>query len=271
MSSQKEAPIFARNKDVEHIVNAAANYDHYAMGHVADQRLALLITTDVHRDKQRLQNAVDYLNGMEALDAGICLGDMQAGNYAESDGAWYVDTIKQVEKPFFTAIGNHDGGHGNVVAISGTKHQVFKKFIAPLRDCIGIPDLDKTYYAVNFDEYKVTLIILDNYDVTDDRDEAGDFQVSRYVNYLGQAQVDWLIDTLAGVPQDYHVLIARHELPEKGVPKTCSWTNEGYEMDPRISIATSYVVQDIMDAWLKVRISNPKVLPENCTIVGIRK
>lgn len=250
-NQKEEAPILMRNKDVEHIVNAAANLGHYAGAKPVDQRLALLITTDVHCDRKRLKSAVDYLNGMEALDAGICLGDVQSSNFTQNDGVWYTDIVNQASKPFYTVIGNHDGGNSTKASLCGTKKQVFDKFIAPTMERIGIAGLDRTYYAVTFEEYKITLIVLDNYDVPDDREESGDFAISRSVDRIGQEQADWLVDTLMQVPTDHHVLITRHSYPDRVMPIPCTWTipNQQIEDNDRGNL-TCHLVEDIVNAWM---------------------
>lgn len=266
MCQPEVAPVLVRNKDVEHIVNAAANFEIYARGEGADKRFSLLITTDVHRCQQQLQSAVDYLDGMEALDAGICLGDIQGSDYAENDGCWYTDSVNKSEKPFFTAVGNHDGGNSARADISGTKEEVFRKFIAPTRKCMGLPQLDKTYYAINFDEYKITLIVLDNYDVPDDRNEEGNFIVSRSVECIGQEQADWLVSVLAQVPPDYHVLIARHSHPDGGVTTGCSWTTEGRMLTGKINGNMTYnLVPDIVEAWRKGTALEEEYLPQSAS------
>ena len=251
MSQTKEAPIIVRNKDIEHIVNAAANLGHYGGGTVQDLRFALLITTDVHRCRQQIQSAVDYLNGMEALDAGICLGDIQGSNFIENDGTWFTDAVRQAKKPFYTVVGNHDGGNDKRAAISGTKQQVFDKFFAPTLEQIGIPDLKKTYYAVNFDAYRITLIVLDNYDVPDVMGEDGDFAVTRSEEYISQEQADWLVRTLAEVPKDYHVMIARHSFPDSALTIPCSWTEPDRGDLPRSKDGNVMeMVPDIVHAWM---------------------
>ena len=91
--------IFDRNRDIEHIVNAAAGVGRYGFGGTFPKRLALLVATDIHRCQKQLIHAVDYLNGMDALDAGICLGDIQGANFTENDGSWYFMAVNKTEKP----------------------------------------------------------------------------------------------------------------------------------------------------------------------------
>lgn len=247
----REESIFTLNRDVEHIVNAAARYGAYGYGGTLPKRFAMLVTTDIHRCAKQMRRATEYLDGMDALDVGICLGDLQGGNYAESDGTWYTNIISQTEKPFYTVIGNHDGGNSTSAKISATKQEVFTKFILPTREQMGLPELDKTYYAVDFDEYKLTLIVLDNYDVPDERDENGDFLISRGVEMIGQEQADWLVEALGQVPADYHLIIARHNGTGVHIATPCNWTQEelptfGAEGDG----ITTDLVPDLVNAWM---------------------
>lgn len=249
-----EENIITRNRDVEHIVNAAMNLGHYSKGEQVDKFFGLLVMGDVHGcewRQDRIKSMVQYLNYKEGIDAGLMLGDMEGSNFT-SDAKWYTEAVNQAEKPFFTMIGNHDGGNRKVAATNGSKQQVFEKYILPVREKTGIADLDKTYYAVNFDEYKITLIMLDNYMAPDDRDENGDFVYSRGSECLNQAEVDWLIDTLKEVPSDYHVLIARHGYPDEAIKTKCDWSQEYGDIIG--SNETEYgkcnLVPDVVDAWI---------------------
>lgn len=253
MSYHNEGIVAMRNKDVEHIVNAAANVGDYGHGRKLPKRFAMLISADIHRSAKQLHHAIEYLNDMEALDAGICLGDIQGSNYAENDGSWYSMTLKWSQKPFYTAIGNHDGGNSDKQDISGTKQQVFDKLIRPNLKCMGLPTLEKTYYAVNFDAYQITLIVLDDYMVPDDRDENGDFKITRAVECMNQEQLDWLVATLESVPKDYHVLIARHAYPDSGKILKCDWTQAnitGFGGGMPLTYGKSEMVPDIINAWV---------------------
>lgn len=250
MSEKNIAPIIERNKDVEHIVNAAANAGHYGFGKTLDERFALLVTADIHRCRKEIVSAIDYLNGMRALDAGICLGDMQGSNFSENDGTWYTTAVNMSQKPFYTVVGNHDGGNSRKADISATKQQVFDKFFKPTSEQIGIEGLDKTYYSVKFDKYKVALIVLDSYDMPDDRDENGDFVAVRFVECIGHEQIDWLVKELSEIPQDYHVIIARHSFPGETVACKGNWTGD-YTLDKYLKAYVGEVIPDIVNAWMK--------------------
>ncbi len=267
-----EENIITRNRDVEHIVNAAMNLGHYSKGEQVDKFFGLLVMGDVHGcewRQDRIKGMVQYLNYKEGMDAGLMLGDMEGSNFT-SDATWYTEVVNKAEKPFFTMIGNHDGGNRKTAATNGSKQQVFEKYILPVREKTGIADLNKTYYAVNFDEYKITLIMLDNYMAPDDRDENGDFVYSRGSECLNQVEVDWLIETLGAVPPGYHVLIARHGYPDEAIKTKCDWSQEYGDIIG--SNETEYgkcnLVPDVVDAWIHGKALQREYAPldENSTL-----
>ena len=95
--------IVERNKDVEHIMHAACRYGYNTAGRSnVNKQIAILITADIHEDGARLANAVEYLNYYDALDVGLCLGDVQSSNFSENDGTWYTREVLKSKKPFLT-------------------------------------------------------------------------------------------------------------------------------------------------------------------------
>lgn len=250
----QDSNIVTRNKDIELIVNAAARVEKLTpakMGKQMPKRLALLVTTDVHARFRQMQSAIEYLNAMDALDAGICLGDMQCDYFTDNDGSWYTMCLKQSKKPFYTTIGNHDCGLHCKKEFTGTKEQIFERFILKNREFMGMPELQKTYYSVNFDAYQITLIVLDNYMASEARDENGDFIISRSKNCLDQEEVDWLIKTLAEVPQGYHVVIAQHSYMGDAVKVDCIWTHEDREIQKDYGCyGPCELIPDVVNAWV---------------------
>lgn len=265
MSHRAEGIVALRNKDVEHIVNAAANVGDYAYGVTRQKRFAMLVMADIHRCAKQMHHAIEYLNEMDALDAGICLGDIQGSNFAENDGSWYSLALEWAEKPFYTVIGNHDCGNSVKREICATKEEAFNKFIRPNLKHIGIPDLDKTYYSVNFDEYKITLIVLDDYMTPDTLDENGDFRVFHGAECMNQEEIDWLIKTLSEVPEDYHVIIARHSYYDSAKITECSFTqpNSRFANPIHLAYGKCEIVSDIVNAWTKGTALNKVYAPES--------
>lgn len=249
-------PIIAtRNKDIEHIVNAAANEGHFSGGRAVGQRFTLLCAADVHHGVNQLAHMVDYLNYMDAIDAAIHLGDMQAGDYAQNDGTWYTGEVARAEKPFFSVVGNHDGGNSAKFEICGTVQQVFDKFFAPVKEKTGVDNLTHAYYAKTFDKYGVTVIVLNNYDTPDDLAENGDFAISRGLEAMRQEQIDWFVKTLSEIPAGYHLIVARHSFEGYAVMEPCNWTqvNRGIGPSDRGILygKANNPVADIVDAWMR--------------------
>lgn len=238
--------IFNRNTEVLPMIHAAAHHGHSADGEWnISHQFTMMVTTDVHGDSVRLKSALDYMDGVDQFDAGISLGDMQPGYFNDNDGTWFTNAINNAQKPVYPVIGNHDAGNTDDTTKSATKSQQFAKFFQPVISKIGMPDLTKTYYSVNTG-HGVTMIVLDTHDVPDTM--SGDkFAVARGVVGFSQAQIDWLIATLQGVPADGHVLIAGHTLSDAITDVDCSWTQKYTE-----GVATNDypgMIPEIVHAW----------------------
>lgn len=243
--------IIARNRDVEHIVNAALNLGHYKCGQQHEKHFGMLVMSDVHRSYQQMTNMVAYLNYKDGIDVGISLGDHMGDHFAENDAQWYINDVLHSKKRIFTVIGNHDTGNRTDAEKSGTTEQLFEKYLLPLREHMGLPELDKTYYAVDFEEYNVVLIVLNNYMTPDVRDENGDFRYNRGLSCMDQEELDWLVETLKAVPQGCHVIIARHDYPDEPIETPCAWTQETFGIYVHESAyGKCNVVPDIVNAWI---------------------
>ena len=237
------------NEDILPIVNASANYGYHSGGYYnTNTRFCLLVTTDPHGQKGQLERAVDYMNQMPCFTCGVTLGDIQAGNFAENDGTWYTDVIKNAKKDWLTIIGNHDVGHNNDPSLVGTPESVYQKFIAPNMQYAGATDTGKSYYYKDVDNYKVRLICLNDYDYTNNDIENGVYVVPRYTEYFSQSQIGWLISTLSNTPSDYTVMVLLHNCPGRATKNTNIKFNN--------SVASWYyestqngIITDIVDAW----------------------
>jgi hypothetical protein len=241
--------IIARNKDVEHIVNAGANYGYHGNGtYNLEKRFTMLVTTDVHQSITRMNEAITYLNSMEAIDCGICLGDMAAAYFSDTDGTWYRDIIEKSNKPFMTVIGNHDMGNTAKVGQSATVSQAVQKWIIPNVGKIGDTTINKSYYKKDFDDYKIRVIVLNSYDTPDTLLNDTTFLVDRRVECYSQEQIDWFVSTLQNTPAEYHVLICSHYSASNAtkdfdIPFNHSW--RGFPVrDPQ-----NGVISDIVNAF----------------------
>lgn len=241
--------IIERNKDVEHIMLANCRYGVHYLGRWNNDKLfSMLVTTDLHRCGEQLYSAMQYLHHYDALDCGICLGDIQGANCIESDGSWYSDIVKQSQKPFFTVIGNHDVWRAPKQTTPITKKMAVDKYIRPVAAQIGDENLQTPYYVRTFDEYKIALVILCYYDQPNDDENA------QMLEMFSQKQIDWLIQTLQSIPKGYHLLIAMHDFSYKTQVISDGWTQPDYTYDKRPfdpDHAECNLLTDIVQAWIE--------------------
>ena len=271
--------IVERNKDVEHIMHASCNWGLFAQAKRKNKLFAMLVTTDVHECTRQLSSAIEYLNYYDAIDCGVCLGDIQQSNYIKTDGTWYVNEVLKSKKPFLSVLGNHDVGNSFEDAISGTCEMAFDKFIRPTAPVTGIENLDKSYFVKYFDEYKIAFIGLDNYRTPTDKDENGNYIIKRGVEGTSQEQIDWLIETLGNIPEGYHVIIGMHSFPYTATKIKCAFTQEYppcFNSLPqgRTIYGDDNIYTDIVDAWVNgdklEREYEPLQYKELCPILKVK-
>lgn len=249
-----EKDVIARNLDVEHVMLASCQYGFHRFGKRNPEKLfCMLVTTDVHRCTKQLESAISYLNHYDAIDCGICLGDMQGSNFSESDGTWYIDAVNRSHKEFYTVLGNHDLGNSIEYRISATPDMAFNKFMYPVKERIGIENLETPYYVKIFEKYKIALIVLNTYDMPDTLDKQGNYAYHRGLETFSQKQVDWLITTLGELPMGYHVMVAMHDFRDRRKSIPCDWTQAEAEIDNRYdspAYGNVHILPSIMHAWI---------------------
>lgn len=246
---QKMPVIVERNKDVEHIMLAAAAYGVNSWGNANVGKLfTMLAVADIHKSYTQMDNAIDYLNYYDCIDCGICLGDINNSNYTSSDGVWYRDAVARAQKPFLTVLGNHDGGNYGNPTECGTPRKAFEKFIKPNVGHIGIDDLDCAYYMKLIHEYKIALIVLTNWDYPDTPGPDGQPAVDRSYEVYSQKQTDFLIDALYQIPMGYHLILCAHNHPYQITIEPSAFTQPG-ECGIHSPYGNNYMVPDIIHAW----------------------
>lgn len=249
-----EQSVLLRNKDVEHIMLASCQYGFHRFGKSNPKKLfCMLAITDIHRCTKQLESAIDYLNYYDAIDCGICLGDMQGANFSESDGTWYTNVVNCSKKEFYTVLGNHDLGNSVERMISATPKMAFDKFIRPVKERIGIANLEEPYYVKIFDKYQIALFVLNTYDMPDTIDEQGNYKYHRGLEVFSQTQLDWLISMLNNIPQGYHVIIAMHNFRDRRKSISCNWTQTEAEIDNRCdppAYGNVHILPSIIHAWI---------------------
>lgn len=255
--------ILTRNEDVLPLVKAAARYGHNENGAFnTAKQLTMLVMTDLHHNMTPFQSATEYMDAVDHIDFGVCLGDMMNSYFTDNDGLWLVDQIKnRCRKKLYPVIGNHDAGNTDSTATSGTKQQQFDKFFAPVLTKLDLTGLTKTYYSVNTD-YGVTMIVLDCHDVPDTLSDDATFAVNRKQIGYSQAQVDWLIATLNAVPAENHVIIAVHNTLDPATMVEGAWTQTGH-MNEVHEASYDYpdMIPAIIDAWQNGNVLNETYTP----------
>ena len=230
--------IIARNSRAEQYICAARK--NFIMRGAPDclsesgSRMLIGHFTDLHGDAERFQNALTFFRHFQP-DFAIHTGDLVKWN-TEDDSDYFFDGIKDFPIPIYNCIGNHD-----TFSDSGQhkRKYLYERFIKPLKGIQG--SSGKCYYYVDFDEKKVRLIVLNDYDNEQDG-----------VCAILQEQCDWLIGVLKeAAEKQYGVIIAAHEsqeevdtLEKRG--KFC----QRYNVHPwKKPLPKPLVIPDIVDAF----------------------
>lgn len=161
----------------------------------SSKQFCMLISGDIHTDPTRMLGIIEYLNAIDAFDAGVMLGDMSGLNF-DSPITYYTDAIVNTQKPFLTVLGNHDVYGATSDADLWNKYGALFEY-ADLSSGEGVDG--KCYYYKDFALYKIRVIVLMQYDIKFDS-----------VLCFGQSQIDWFISTLDSTPSDYGVIICEH-------------------------------------------------------------
>ena len=241
------------NRDILPAVYASSKYGIHGIGEENfRKKYSLLVTTDIHKSDLRLVSAIEYLNAIPSLDAGCCLGDIQAGDFSENDGTWYVNRVNCSTKPFYTVIGNHDCGNATTASKCGTDAEVVAKFITPTEGKIGITGLATPYYSFKNDAHKLYFIVLYNYDSPETLDGSGNYIFFRGGECFKQAQINWFVSQLNAVPSDYSLVILMHSFPYPNTPHECKFTIGNRVLNgnnPNAFNTEDNIIPSIVDAW----------------------
>lgn len=245
--------IVKRNLDTEHIMHASCRYGyHYAGVKNSHKLFSMLIGADFHGDEKRFKSSVEYLNYYDCLDAAINLGDTMAENFSKNDGKWYEKMLSESGKPYLSVIGNHDMGNSDLVSISATGPAAYERFIKPCEASMKISTDGKGYYVKYFEKYKVALIVLNNYDFSDETEDGEHYRIHRATKVFSQEQITWLISVLSEIPKDYTLIVSFHALPFPATPTDTPFTQD--ELTETASGNTAYegdnLLCEIINAWV---------------------
>lgn len=123
----------------------------------ASKALVLMHFSDIHGNKERLEDIIDYYTHNSAyIDDILCTGDSLPGQFTDSYDWW--DSVSGAEN-ILTCIGNHDAdGGGSIVSMD----LLAGKFFAPYISSWGVTSYsaNTTYYYKDYGN-GVRLIVLD--------------------------------------------------------------------------------------------------------------
>lgn len=157
--------------------------------------------SDIHGDITRLKNSrtiADFF-GVDAL---VNSGDSVM--YTGAARADYLKDFSSADIPLIFCVGNHEVFPDG----SATQTSIFADFISPLVTENGymknsVDPADSPFYYRDIDGKKLRIIALNYYNN------------GKYTGSLGQAQLDWFVQTLASTPQDYGVIVVVHSPEDK--------------------------------------------------------
>ena len=176
------------------------------------KNITIAMISDTHDDMMEIGNAIAISEGVSSIDGVLHLGDMDAGNAVSPSSVsplvGYLQGL-DFEKPFFPVMGNHDEQYTNE---AGTVEKAVSDLIPTLNTANVYNSRGYGYY--DFTAYNIRLIILNSFDYPSTKtDDNYDF-VGDNILYQ-QAQVDFFVNALLTVPEDYTVIVASH-WPESG-------------------------------------------------------
>lgn len=152
--------------------------------------LCLLHFSDIHGDKKRLQNIIDFKEYYSDYIADVIhTGDMV--KYYSTDGITFWNEVDGAED-ILNVIGNHDT-LVNSTWIGMTMTEAYTTYFAPYISNWGVAGTSgQTYYYKDYPDNKVRLIVLD-------------------IMHQSADQLTWFVSTLASAKTaELHVVVAVH-------------------------------------------------------------
>lgn len=218
--------IVQRNQDAMPILSAVA-YKNRSNSFKRQKNFTVCHFSDVHGDFKRAKNAIDFLNEFDEIDCGIFSGDSEYGFWGDGKYGFETSILPNAlnsNKLILQTIGNHDSGLNDAVKCS--QADMFNRFFKPLLSKMGLPDsYNKLYYLKDFDDYKIRVIVLNEYDTPRTINTA---DTSKYLagydmwrRFINQEQATWFSKALLstakntsfGLPDDYSVIVCLHQIP----------------------------------------------------------
>lgn len=242
--------VVTRNKDIEQYLYNSNRYKFDYTKAVKD--FSMMICTDVHGSKKQLNNMIEYSNYYKDLiDCNICLGDIKSGATGfHDDITYYTESLSNSEIDFLTVVGNHDAGNGSGISSCGTLNEVYSNVIQPNLQFANV-NSSQCYYYKDFDDYKIRLIVLNQYEHPSDLKDDSTYLYSRSFVYYSQNEINWLLETLNNTPSNYNVIVAYHS-PSNSIATNDYFNFENIknkEISTNNDFIDNSIISDIINAW----------------------
>lgn len=228
------------------------------------------VVNDLHGNMHSLK-CVKELQKVFGIPSITC-GDMAPIRPTSYDFSEFIDLAKATNM-YFT-IGQHecgflldsDGDAGRLKSNCFSHQEVFETLIEPMKESWGLDSLSTNYWYKDLVSEKVRLISLYQYNIplVDDPEDSDYYKYKREVVWYGQEQIDWFVDVLANTPEDYTVVILKHQ-PD-GV---CSSTGSNFgnrNISGSNLIIDGTPIEDIVNAFMnKTTLANDYVCSDTTT------
>lgn len=184
-------------------------------------KIKIGLISDIHEDIDALDRYLEYVE-KNNIDIGICLGD-SVSTYCDDDTNYFWKKSLQISKPIYYTIGNHDVGIDNYKSIDSL--QLFNIYIYPMLENKYLEEKNfnnkSCYYYKDFDDFKIRLISIFEYEGTRNCDKTIGFEHRRYIS---SEQLKWFASTLDNTPDDYQVIVLMHQIPDLApIYRNCSF------------------------------------------------
>lgn len=173
---------------------------------VSDNLLTFAHTSDLHTDPTNYTRFLNLLNEHDSIiDFGIVTGDLiDYGSTEEFETMIGCESVLNGNVPLYKCVGNHEVGRSFAAL-----YEAYKP---------GSGD-GSLYFSKDFSAQKIRLIILNQYDNTNNATWSN-------TGHYSQTQIDWFIGQLQdAITNGLSVIVAMHSMGEAGWPK---YNKEGF-------------------------------------------
>ena len=200
-------------EQVTQVINGLSNNFYVSWDNIKN-RFHFIHISDNHNDSfGKAEQFLDLSPAQFLINTGDLVNDKLA------DGAENtISFLNTPTKPVYLALGNHDYCVYNDL----TKQDIFDTFITPMNTHNGTT-FDKTYYAVDFSEYLLKMIVLDQNDGWTDEELINQNPTTlTYSSKMSSAQINWFINELNdAIVNGYAVMLFIHYVPDTLNVKDC--------------------------------------------------